>query len=121
MAHSIYHSLHWRLARTRALARDGRRCTVARLLGGECSATLHVHHIRPVSEGGAPFELDNLGTACDSHHPVWESLRRRLLASLVPVEDRPPVCRHIHRTTEGRVACERRMARDHERRRKIAA
>ena len=115
MAGTIYNTLLWQLARRRALSRDGSRCTVARLLGGECSPSLDVHHIRPVSEGGAPFDQENLATVCDSHHPIWEALRRRLLAALEPPAPPAPVrCRHIHRTAEGRRACEARLARQRE-------
>lgn len=106
----IYNTLSWELARTRALARDGKRCSVARLLGGECSPFLHVHHLRPVSEGGAPFDLENLLTVCESHHPVLESLRRSLLRRAAP-EERPLRCGHFHRSAEARRLCERRMAR----------
>ncbi len=116
---TIYDSLRWRAARARTLRRDDNRCTVARLLGGECSATLHVHHIRPVSEGGALYDDANLATVCDSHHPVWEALRRRLLAALDCEDESPVACRHYHRSTEARRACEARMAR--QRRRSAAA
>jgi hypothetical protein len=55
-----------------------------------------------VSEGGAPFDIDNAVTACARHHPMLEALRRRLLAP-------PPRCRHRHPYPAGREACERRM------------
>jgi 5-methylcytosine-specific restriction endonuclease McrA len=108
---SVYDSLRWRAARARTLRRDGNRCTVARLLGGECSAMLHVHHIRPIVEGGDPFADENLATACESHHPMWEALRRRLLGVLDRELERPVSCPHQHRTAEGRRACEARRAR----------
>lgn len=111
MESALYNSLRWRATRSRVLKRDANRCTVSRLLGGECSASLDVHHIRPVRAGGAPYDLENLASVCDSHHPVWEALRRRLLAALEPAEERPPRCPHFHRTAEAREACERRMAR----------
>lgn len=107
----IYDNAKWDRARRRARERDGNRCTVARLLGGECSGALDVHHLIPVSEGGEPFDLDNLGTACDSHHPVWEALRRRLVGNLRPPEERPTRCPHHHRSAESRRICEARMAR----------
>lgn len=107
---TIYDTLQWILTSRRAIARDGHRCTVARLLGGECSGKLHAHHIKPVSDGGAPYDLENVGTACASHHPVWEALRRRLLANLEPQGPRVIVCRHRHPTAAGRRNCERRMA-----------
>lgn len=105
----LYSTLHWRVARARALARDRGRCTVSRLLGGVCSpGPLHVHHIVAVADGGDPLDLDNLGTTCASHHPVWESLRRTLVARLTAP---PPQCRHAHRTAEARRICEARLAR----------
>lgn len=108
----FYGTLRWRVTRSRALARDGHLCTVSRLLGGECSGALHVHHIVPVEEGGEPFALDNLGTACASHHPAWEALRRKLVSARTePVAPAVPRCPHAHRTPEARVLCERRMAR----------
>jgi hypothetical protein len=107
---AIYNTLRWRAARTRALERDGRRCTVSRLLGGPCSAgPLHVHHVEPVADGGDPYALDNLGTVCSSHHPQWEALRRLLVRR----RSEPPVrCPHRHRTAEARRICEARLARD---------
>lgn len=74
----FYRSPLWRSARAAALARDDHRCTVARLLGGECRGRLHVHHVVPLDHGGAPYDLDNLGSACASHHRKWEALARRL-------------------------------------------
>lgn len=100
----------WEDARARALARDGHTCTVARLFGGRCSpGPLHVHHIVARSEGGALYDLDNLGTTCSAHHPFWESLRRTLVRRLVaplPV----PRCPHRHVTRAAREQCERQMA-----------
>jgi hypothetical protein len=112
MIGSIYNTLIWRTARARALARDGSRCTVARLLGGECRGPLHVHHLIPVESGGDAFALDNLGTACESHHPAWEALRRSLVRAQEPEEPRPVRCRHRHATAEAREICERRMRRE---------
>lgn len=105
---TIYDSLRWQAARGRALRRDASRCTVSRWLGGACSASLHVHHVVPVSEGGAPFEVENLATACARHHPQWEALRRRIVKGN---EEPFPRCPHYHRTSEGRRQCEARMAR----------
>lgn len=114
MDETIYTSLLWRTVSSRARARDGNRCTVARLIGGDCGGVLHGHHIVPVSEGGAAFDLDNVGTVCAVHHPTWEALRRRL----VEVRERRRIrCRHQHRSREAREQCERRLAR----RRSVAA
>jgi len=106
MAKYPYNTPSWFRARERALARDGNSCTVARLLGGPCEGTLHVHHITPVEEGGALYELDNLATACASHHPRWEKLRREVLSEREPRWRR---CHHKHRTRESRRLCEDRL------------
>jgi len=77
-----YSSAEWRALREIAIARDAGRCTVSRLLGGRCSSgSPHVHHIEALEDGGAPFDLDNLATVCASHHPSWEALRRKLVAT----------------------------------------
>ncbi len=109
---SLYNTLRWRIARNRALERDGHRCTVSRLLGGPCApGPLHAHHIVPVEEGGPLFDVDNLGTTCSAHHSQWESLRRILARRRrAPA----PRCPHQHRTVEAREICERRLARQRE-------
>lgn len=110
---NLYNTLHWRVVRSRALARDGNACTVARLIGGACSAgPLHAHHIVPVSEGGAPLDEDNVATTCSAHHPQWEALRRLLVRRLLEPENAaPPRCPHTHRSAEARRQCEARLAR----------
>ena len=47
----------------KSLQRDSHQCQ-------ECgdSDELHVHHIEPVSKGGAKFETENLITPCPKHH-----------------------------------------------------
>ena len=104
---NIYGSPRWRTARARALKRDADRCTVARLLGGQCSPSLHVHHIIPARDGGDPFALDNLATVCSAHHPVWEALRRLVVKKMLAGE---PRCPHTHRTAEARRICEQRLS-----------
>jgi len=101
LAHRL--SPHTRAA---VLDRDGHRCTVSRLLGGECSQRLDVHHIVPRREGGGD-ELDNLASVCASHHPRWEALRRAIL------NERGDNwrCPHVHPTSIGREACERQHRR----------
>jgi hypothetical protein len=111
----IYGTTAWRHARDAALRRDANRCTVSRWLGGVCTGSLHVHHIHAVSEGGAPYDLSNLATACAAHHPVWESLRRNLVADLM-ARLAAPRCTHRHVSAAARAQCERQMAR-----RRIAA
>lgn len=104
----IYHTDRWRSVRELALRRDAGRCTVSRLLGGRCSGTLHVHHVVAVADGGEPYDLDNLGTACAGHHPMWEALRRQIVRRLLePI----PRCPHEHRSADARRQCEARMAR----------
>lgn len=104
----LYSTQRWHRARRAALSRDAGRCTVSRLLGGACSpGPLHVHHIHAVSEGGSAFDLDNLGTTCAAHHPMWESLRQLLVARLV---SGTPRCTHRHASAEARRLCERRLA-----------
>lgn len=102
----LYDSLRWATARTAALARDANECQARRLFGGECSALLHVHHIRRPEHGGAMYALDNLVTVCASHHPQLEAVRRYL--------DRKHAwkrCPHEHRTLAGREACEAKLNR----------
>lgn len=104
---TLYDTLRWRELRARALARDGNRCVVARLLGGKCSGVLHVHHIEPVEERpGLAWDIDNLASVCASHHPRWESFRRALVRERRSGYRR---CPHDHRTRVGREACERRL------------
>lgn len=99
---SLYTSPEWQQLRARVLVRDGNRCVLGRLGGGPCHASLHVHHIVPVSEGGAPLDDGNCVTVCKTHHPAVEALRRRLLAE-------PPRCGHYHPYPQGRAECERRL------------
>lgn len=109
MAQISYSDFRHRQARSRALARDGNRCTVSRLLGGPCSdGPLHAHHVLAVGDGGDPFDVDNLGTTCAAHHPMWEALRRQLVRRLLAPA---PRCPHQHRTAEARAICEKRMNR----------
>lgn len=105
---TFYDSPEWKTLRERVLTRDGRRCTVARLLGGPCRGALHVHHIEPVEDRpDLALDEDNCGTACASHHPKWEALRRQL------VKRRGwRTCKHPHRTAEARRICEARLNRD---------
>ena len=103
----FYSSAEWRALREQARARDANRCTVSRLLGGQCHGRLHAHHI---DRDGDPLDLDNVGTTCAHHHPRWEALRRSLTTVREPVRWRR--CPHSHRYPSGREACERRLNRD---------
>jgi hypothetical protein len=107
---SFYRTTEWRDLAARAKARDGHRCTVARLLGGSCSDTLHAHHLVPVGEGGPSLpDLDGIVTACASHHPTLHALRRFVRARKEP-KIRP--CRHQHRYDHARRLCRERRLRE---------
>jgi 5-methylcytosine-specific restriction endonuclease McrA len=99
---TFYLSPDWAALREDVLRRDADRCTVARLLGGDCSSVLHVHHLS--RDPRLALDIDNLGTACARHHPMWEAVRRA-------VQERRPEraarCRHQHRYDSGREACRR--------------
>ena len=102
----FYTSPELQRVRDRAIARDGKRCSVSRLLGGDCSATLHVHHLKPRAEyPELELDLDNLLTVCSSHHPTLEAVRRLILIVRL---DTLPRCRHKHPYESGRRACEQR-------------
>lgn len=101
----IYSTPDWAAARQAALDRDGSRCTLARLFGGECHDVLDVHHLIPVADGGDPFDVDNLVTACHSHHPRLEAMRRYVMRGRAPRR-----CRHQHRYDHARRECEARLA-----------
>lgn len=106
MNSDLYSTLAWRIASARARQRDGDRCTVARLIGGSCSDLLHVHHLVPVSAGGAALDLDNLATVCSRHHPMLEAMRREIVTRREPRR-----CPHHHPYEEGRLLCEARLNR----------
>lgn len=93
----------WENTRARIISRDG-GCS-GRFLGGDCSATLDVHHIRPREEGGTD-EDSNLMVLCHSHHPMLEALRKAILKRQ---EAEPRRCSHRHPYPSGREACERRL------------
>lgn len=112
MNSSLYHTLAWRRLRHQVLRRDGNRCTVARLLGGDCSGTLHVHHLQPPSQGGITLPAtDQLITVCAVHHPLVEKVRRAVLDAQKPVEPVWKRCPHKHVTAESRRQCEERLNR----------
>jgi hypothetical protein len=62
---TIYHTPEWRRVRTKVYERDGYVCTVCE---DAASGPLHAHHETPLSEGGEPFDLDNLVTVCAPCH-----------------------------------------------------
>lgn len=75
----FYRTPEWKEARREALDRDGHRCT-HRERDGRCPAEskLYVHHLTPLSEGGAPFALANLTTLCARHHGQTDAVRLRI-------------------------------------------
>lgn len=103
---NLYQTLHWATARSAALARDCNECQVRRLLGGDCSGILHVHHVVRPEHGGGKYDLDNLLTVCAGHHPQLEALRR-----FVTDKRGWKRCPHYHRTPAGREACEAKLNR----------
>lgn len=110
MDETFYSTPEWAALRARRLELDGNACTVARLLGGPCRGTLHVHHVVPAAERpDLALDIDNTGTACAAHHPTWEALARAL--RIIRLIDLPP-CRHNHRYRIGRAECDRRRRED---------
>lgn len=107
LSDSFYSSPEWRAVRDHVLDRDGGRCTVARLLGGKCRGSLHVHHIEKRADR-PDLELDetNLATVCAGHHPTWEALRTFVTRARRPL----PPCKHRHPYREGREQCDRERA-----------
>ena len=80
-------------------ATSRRTCALAELLPDECGDTLHRHHVMPISAGGDPD--GPTVWLCERHHPMLESLARRVL--------RWKRCTHFHPYPAGREACERRL------------
>jgi hypothetical protein len=102
----FYNSPEWRGLSDLARSRDGNRCSVARLIGGKCSARLDAHHLQSIQERpDLALELDNLLTVCASHHPTLEACRR--LLRVIRMIDMPP-CGHTHPYASGKRACEER-------------
>lgn len=72
----------WRYLRLVVIGRDSNRCQVT---GCPSRLELHVHHMRPVAEGG-PHTPDNLVSLCDFHHAlepekgherIWADIKTR--------------------------------------------
>ena len=87
----------------RNLPRD--RCEVAYLFGdviGPCKGHIHLHHTDPADPDSRTIQV------CNSHH---QRLHAALRALLTPSEPQWKTCTHIHRTREGKEACERRLNR----------
>lgn len=60
---NFYRGRRYQRARRLTLARAGRRCE-------RCGAggKLQVHHVKPLAQGGPPFDLDNLMALCPPCH-----------------------------------------------------
>lgn len=105
MTEPFYTSPEWYAVRDAVRERDGNRCSVARLLGGDCSGALHVHHLIPREQRpDLALDEDNCVTACAHHHPQVEMLARLMSA----LRGELPPCRHRHVYPSGRRECERR-------------
>lgn len=65
-------TMKWLRARADALERDEGECVYCGVSNEEHNERydhgLHCHHIEPVSDGGAKFDLDNLETICANCH-----------------------------------------------------
>lgn len=61
--HRKINSRRWQLLRLKAFTRDGWRCT-------ECGAAgrMEAHHITPLENGGAAYDLANIRTLCRGCH-----------------------------------------------------
>ena len=97
METTLYNSRTWR-----NLPRE--TCRVAELVGGECAGSISLHHLYPLSLGGA--EWGRTVECCQAHHPYLEALARRVYGRREPRR-----CHRQHRTREAREACERRLNR----------
>ena len=87
---TIYLTKRWGLLRHRALARDDGLCVRCRAVGRTVLAEI-VHHLEPIRDGGAPWELENCESVCRPCHAAehaptptpgqggWKNLVRELL------------------------------------------
>lgn len=81
------------------------RCELEHLFGpiiGPCKGLIHLHHTDPDDPESRLLQI------CASHH---SKLHAALRALLTPSEPEWKTCHHIHRTAEGKAACERRLNR----------
>jgi len=62
-----YDTRRWRRLREAALDRDDGLCRRCRAAGLTAPASV-VHHVRPVGEGGEPWDLGNLESLCRACH-----------------------------------------------------
>jgi len=62
---SFYHTSQWESKRSEIRERDDNKCVWC-----GCDEELHVHHMRPISAGGARLSNSNLVTLCQQCHVV---------------------------------------------------
>jgi len=79
--HRFYASKKWEQTRQNVLEQDDYECQACGMGMEEHKEThgmaLHVHHIHPISAGGARFDENNLVTLCNTHHREYEGLYLR--------------------------------------------
>ena len=87
---TVYATKRWGVLRRLALARDGGLCVRCRAEGRTSAAEI-VHHLEPIRDGGAPWELENCESVCRACHTAehgptptpaqrgWTNLVRELL------------------------------------------
>ena len=73
MAKRIYDTAQWRKLRKHYLTLFP-TCEMCRQ-EGRVVAAQHVDHIKPIAEGGAPFDMTNLQSLCATHHSRKTILR----------------------------------------------
>lgn len=62
-AAAVYRDPRWKAVRQQAKRRDGWKCVQC----GE-RGRLEVDHVKPIRDGGAPFDLANLQSLCPACH-----------------------------------------------------
>jgi len=68
----LYETKRWKVTAAKALERDNGECQFC-----FTDDQLVVHHIHPVNDGGAKYDINNLVTLCRSCHMKWEGLYLR--------------------------------------------
>ena len=100
MSQTLYDTRHWRKFRESVRA-DETECALS-VLAGPCQGDLHVHHIKPLAEGGELFPTeDGVAVLCARHH--------RMLHGFLNRQRDWKTCPHTHRSREAREQCERRL------------
>ncbi|WP_022684594.1 HNH endonuclease [Sphingobium bisphenolivorans] len=60
---AIYRTEQWKAVRLQAKRRDGWKCVQC-----EAKGRIEVDHIKPIRDGGAPYDLQNLQCLCVQCH-----------------------------------------------------